>query len=124
MRNRDVIGDRTDELAQEQLPVEEQITDKEISLKVLKQLKKDAEKHLKQKVQKAVITVPIFYDEEQRQNVKDLATEAGLEVLQFMDEPRAAIQAYGLDKLDKDKTIAVLDIGARTFDVTILKAIG
>ena len=86
MRNRDVIGDgahdrRIDELAQEQLPVEEQITDKEISLKVLKQLKKDAEKHLKQKVQKAVITVPIFYDEEQRQMVEDLATEAGLEVL-------------------------------------------
>ena len=87
-------------------------------------MKEDAEIHLKQKVQKVVLTVPIFYDEEQRQEAKDLATEAGLEVLELMDEPKAAAMAYGLEKLGNDKVIAVLDIGARTFDVTILKPTG
>ena len=76
-----MLGDRAEQLAQEQLPIEEQITDKEISLMVIKRLKKDAESHLGQKVRQAVFTVPIFYNEEQKSSVKDLAAQAGLEVL-------------------------------------------
>ena len=94
----------------------------EISAMVLKKLKTDAESFLGEEVTKAVITVPAYFNDSQRQATKDAGRIAGLEVLRIINEPTAAALAYGLDK-KKDEKIAVYDLGGGTFDVSIL-AIG
>ncbi len=91
----------------------------EISAKVLQKLKKDAEAFLGQTVEKAVITVPAYFDDSQRQATKEAGQIAGLEVIRIINEPTAASLAYGLDK-DKEHKIAVYDLGGGTFDVSIL----
>lgn len=92
----------------------------EISAKVLQKLKDAAEQYLGQKVDKAVITVPAYFNDSQRQATKDAGAIAGLEVVRIINEPTAAALAYGLDK-QKDHTIAVYDLGGGTFDVSILE---
>ena len=91
----------------------------EISAKVLQKLKKDAEAFLGSTVEKAVITVPAYFDDSQRQATKNAGEIAGLEVVRIINEPTAASLAYGLDK-DKEHKIAVYDLGGGTFDVSIL----
>ena len=91
----------------------------EISAMVLQKLKTDAEAYLGQKVTQAVITVPAYFSDSQRQATKDACTIAGLEVLRIINEPTAASLAYGIDKGD-DHTILVFDLGGGTFDVSIL----
>jgi molecular chaperone DnaK len=92
----------------------------EISAMILQKLKQAAEDHLGQKVTQAVITVPAYFNDSQRQATKDAGKIAGLEVLRIVNEPTAAALAYGLDK-KKDETIAVFDFGGGTFDVSILE---
>ena len=92
----------------------------EISAMVLQKLKTDAEAYLGQKVTQAVITVPAYFSDSQRQATKDAGTIAGLEVLRIINEPTAASLAYGIDKGD-DHTILVFDLGGGTFDVSILE---
>ena len=92
----------------------------EISAMVLQKMKADAEAYLGVKVEKAVITVPAYFTDSQRQATKDAGRIAGLEVLRLINEPTAAALAYGLDK-DKDQTILVFDLGGGTFDVSILE---
>src|SRR5471030_402642 len=92
----------------------------EISAFILQKLKQDAEAHLGEKVEKAVITVPAYFNDAQRQATKDAGKIAGLEVLRIINEPTAAALAYGLDK-DTNKKIAVYDLGGGTFDVSILE---
>lgn len=92
----------------------------EISAKVLQKLKADAEAYLGSPVSKAVITVPAYFDDSQRQATKDAGQIAGLEVVRIINEPTAAALAYGLDK-GKDHKIAVYDLGGGTFDVSILE---
>jgi molecular chaperone DnaK len=92
----------------------------EISAMILQKLKQAAEDHLGQKVSQAVITVPAYFNDSQRQATKDAGRIAGLEVLRIVNEPTAAALAYGLDK-KKDETIAVFDFGGGTFDVSILE---
>ncbi len=92
----------------------------EISAMVLQKLKAAAEDHLGEKVEKAVITVPAYFNDAQRQATKDAGQIAGLEVLRLVNEPTAAALAYGLDKKD-DETIAVFDFGGGTFDISILE---
>ena len=92
----------------------------EISAMILRKLKEAAEAYLGEKVAKAVITVPAYFNDSQRQATKDAGTIAGLEVLRIVNEPTAAALAYGLDK-KKDETIAVYDLGGGTFDVSILE---
>jgi molecular chaperone DnaK len=92
----------------------------EISAMILRKLKEAAEAYLGEKVTKAVITVPAYFNDSQRQATKDAGTVAGLEVLRIVNEPTAAALAYGLDK-KKDETIAVYDLGGGTFDVSILE---
>jgi len=92
----------------------------EISAKVLQKLKKDAEAFLGTKVDKAVITVPAYFDDSQRQATKEAGQIAGLEVVRIINEPTAAALAYGLDK-GKDEKIAVYDLGGGTFDISILE---
>jgi Fe-S protein assembly chaperone HscA len=96
------------------------LTPPEISAYVLQQLKKNAERFFGGPVTKAVITVPAYFNDAQRQATKDAGRIAGLEVLRLVNEPTAAALAYGLDK-DKDGLIAVYDFGGGTFDVSILK---
>ena len=91
----------------------------EISAMILKKLKDDAESYLGEKVSKAVITVPAYYNDSQRQATKDAGKIAGLEVLRIINEPTAAALAYGLDK-KKDERVAVYDLGGGTFDISIL----
>jgi molecular chaperone DnaK len=91
----------------------------EISAMILQKLKKDAEEKLGFKITKAVITVPAYFNQQQRQATKDAGKIAGLEVERIINEPTAASLAYGLDK-EKDETILVYDLGGGTFDVTIL----
>ncbi len=91
----------------------------EVSAKVLQKMKKDAEAYLGQTVSKAVITVPAYFDDAQRQATKDAGKIAGLEVERIINEPTAAALAYGLDK-GKEQKIAVYDLGGGTFDVSIL----
>ena len=95
-------------------------TPPEISAMVLQKLKADAEEYLGEKVTQAVITVPAYFSDSQRQATKDAGKIAGLEVLRIINEPTAAALAYGLDK-DKDETILVFDLGGGTFDVSILE---
>jgi len=92
----------------------------EISSMVLQKMKQAAEEYLGQKVSKAVITVPAYFNDSQRQATKDAGKIAGLEVLRIVNEPTAAALAYGLDK-KKDETIAVYDFGGGTFDISILE---
>ncbi len=95
-------------------------TPQEISAMILQKLKADAESYLGEKVEKAVITVPAYFSDSQRQATKDAGTIAGLEVLRIINEPTAASLAYGLDK-GEDQTILVFDLGGGTFDVSILE---
>ncbi len=95
-------------------------TPPEISAKVLQKLKMDAETYLGEPVKQAVITVPAYFNDSQRQATKDAGQIAGLEVLRIINEPTAAALAYGLDK-KKDETIAVYDLGGGTFDISILE---
>ncbi len=92
----------------------------EISAMILQKLKQAAEDYLGQKVEKAVITVPAYFNDSQRQATKDAGKIAGLEVMRIVNEPTAAALAYGLDK-KKDETIAVFDFGGGTFDISILE---
>jgi molecular chaperone DnaK len=92
----------------------------EISAIILQKLKKSAEDYLGEKVEKAVITVPAYFNDSQRKATKDAGTIAGLEVIRIINEPTAAALAYGLDK-KTDQTIAVYDFGGGTFDVSILE---
>ena len=92
----------------------------QISAYVLQKMKETAEKHIGAKVDKAVITVPAYFNDAQRQATKDAGKIAGLEVLRIINEPTAAALAYGLDK-KKTGTIAVYDLGGGTFDVSILE---
>ena len=96
-------------------------TPEEISAKILAKLKKDAESYLGDKVTKAVITVPAYFNDAQRQATKNAGKIAGLEVERIINEPTAAALAYGLDKQDKLQTILVYDLGGGTFDVSILE---
>ena len=93
----------------------------EISAMVLQKIKADAEAFLGEKVTEAVITVPAYFNDSQRQATKDAGKIAGLEVKRLVNEPTAASLAYGLDKEEKELTIAVLDLGGGTFDVTIME---
>ena len=92
----------------------------EISAMVLQKLKQAAEDYLGEKVTDAVITVPAYFNDAQRQATKDAGKIAGLDVLRIVNEPTAAALAYGLDK-KKDETIAVYDFGGGTFDISILE---
>ncbi len=91
----------------------------EISAVILKKMKEDAENYLGEKIQKAVITVPAYFNDSQRQATKDAGTIAGLEVVRIINEPTASALAYGLDK-EQEQTILVFDLGGGTFDVSIL----
>lgn len=95
-------------------------TPQQISAMILQKLKSDAEAYLGETVTQAVITVPAYFNDSQRQATKDAGTIAGLEVLRIINEPTAAALAYGLDK-DSDETILVFDLGGGTFDVSILE---
>jgi len=105
------------------ITVEGKVTDyspEQISAMILQKLKADAEAHLGGKVTKAVITVPAYFNDSQRQATKDAGVIAGLEVMRIINEPTAAALAYGLDK-DDEQTILVYDLGGGTFDVSILE---
>src|SRR5262252_11037801 len=97
-----------------------QFSPAEISAMVLGKLKADAEMRLGEKISQAVITVPAYFNDSQRQATKDAGKIAGLEVLRIINEPTAASLAYGLDKQGKDEMIAVYDLGGGTFDISIL----
>src|SRR5262250_1306561 len=96
------------------------IAPEEISAQVLRKLTNDAAKYLDEKIKDAVITVPAYFNDAQRQATKDAGTIAGLNVLRIINEPTAAALAYGLDK-KKDETIAVYDFGGGTFDISVLE---
>ena len=98
----------------------EEFSPQEISAMILQKLKTDAENYLGQKVTQAVITVPAYFSDSQRQSTKDAGKIAGLEVLRIINEPTAAALAFGMDKEDQDQKIMVYDLGGGTFDVSIL----
>ena len=97
------------------------VTPVEVSAQILMKLKKDAEAYLNDKVTKAVITVPAYFNDAQRQATKDAGKVAGLEVERIINEPTAAAIAYGIDKQDKNQKILVYDLGGGTFDVSVLE---
>ena len=96
-------------------------TPQQISAFILQKVKRDAEAHLGEPVKEAVITVPAYFNDNQRQATKDAGAIAGLEVLRIINEPTAACLAYGLDKADKEQKILVFDLGGGTLDVTIME---
>jgi molecular chaperone DnaK len=96
-------------------------TAQEISARILQKLKRDAESYLGESVTDAVITVPAYFNDAQRQATKEAGEIAGLNVLRIINEPTAAALAYGLDKADKEQTILVFDLGGGTFDVSLLE---
>ena len=91
----------------------------QVSAMILQKMKQDAEAKLGEKISQAVITVPAYFNDAQRQATKDAGQIAGLEVLRIINEPTAASMAYGLGKDDGDKTLAVYDLGGGTFDISI-----
>src|SRR5690606_27742961 len=93
----------------------------EISAMILTKMKQTAEEYLGEKVDEAVITVPAYFNDSQRQATKDAGEIAGLKVRRIINEPTAAALAYGLDKKHKNMTVAVYDLGGGTFDVSILE---
>jgi molecular chaperone DnaK len=106
--------------------VDVQISDKsytpqEISAMILQKLKQDAENYLGEEVTQAVITVPAYFTDTQRQATKDAGAISGMEVLRIVNEPTAAALAYGLDKQDQDQIVLVFDLGGGTFDVSVLQ---
>src|SRR6516225_6411257 len=111
-------GDAAVEVEVEGKP--KQFSPPEVSAMILAKLKADAETRLGEKITQAVITVPAYFNDSQRQATKDAGRIAGLEVLRIINEPTAASLAYGLDKQGKDETIAVYDLGGGTFDISIL----
>jgi molecular chaperone DnaK len=96
-------------------------TPQEISAQILTKLKRDAESYLGDTVTQAVVTVPAYFDDAQRQATKEAGQIAGLEVLRIINEPTAAALAYGLDKQESEQTILVFDLGGGTFDVSLLE---
>ena len=96
-------------------------TPQQISAFILQKIKRDAESFLGEKVEKAVITVPAYFDDNQRQATKDAGTIAGLEVIRIVNEPTSASLAYGIDKQHKEQKILVFDFGGGTLDVTIME---
>lgn len=96
-------------------------TPQQLSAYVLQKIKKDAEDYLGEKVEKAVVTVPAYFDDDQRQATKDAGKIAGLDVVRIINEPTAASLAYGLDKKGKEHKILVFDLGAGTLDVTVME---
>ncbi|MEL7356303.1 MAG: molecular chaperone DnaK [Cyanobacteria bacterium J06560_6] len=96
-------------------------TPQEVSAMTLQKLKSDAEAYLGESVEEAVITVPAYFTDAQRQATKDAGAIAGLNVLRIINEPTAAALSYGLDKQDQDQTVLVFDLGGGTFDVSILQ---
>ena len=115
-----VVGEPTDYV---QIEIgDKKHSPQEISAKILRKLKEAAESYLGHKVNKAVITVPAYFNDAQRQATKDAGQIAGLEVARIINEPTAAAMAYGLDK-DRDELIVVFDLGGGTFDVSVLKVV-
>lgn len=100
---------------------DKEFTPQQLSAFILQKIKRDAEAFLGEKVEKAVITVPAYFNDNQRQATKDAGTIAGLEVVRLVNEPTAAALAYGLDKLGKDQKVMVFDLGGGTLDVTIME---
>jgi len=100
---------------------DKEYTPQQISAFILQKIKRDAESFLGDKVEKAVITVPAYFDDNQRQATKDAGAIAGLEVVRIINEPTAASLAYGLDKKGKDSKILVFDLGGGTLDVTLME---
>src|SRR5687767_7521729 len=96
-------------------------TAQEISARVLQKLKRDAEAYLGEEITDAVITVPAYFEDAQRQATKEAGQIAGLNVLRIVNEPTSAALAYGLDKGEKEQTILVFDLGGGTFDVSLLE---
>ena len=99
-------------------------TPQQMSAYILQKIKRDAEEFLGDKVEKAVITVPAYFDDNQRQATKDAGSIAGLEVIRLVNEPTAAAFAYGLDKTGKDMSVLVFDFGGGTLDVTLMQLSG
>ena len=99
----------------------EEFTPQEISAMILQKLKTDAENYLGQKVTEAVITVPAYFSDSQRQATKDAGKIAGLNVLRIINEPTAAALAYGIDKENSEQKVLIYDLGGGTFDVSILE---
>lgn len=100
---------------------DKEFTPEQLSAFLLQKIKRDAESFLGEKVEKAVVTVPAYFDDNQRNATKDAAKIAGLEVVRLVNEPTAAALAYGLDRLKQDLMVAVVDLGGGTLDVTIME---
>ncbi len=116
----DVVEGPTDDVRIKVPATGKEYAPQEISAMVLAKLKNDAEAYLGEKIEKAVITVPAYFNDSQRQATKDAGKIAGLEVMRIINEPTAAALAYGLDKKDNE-TILVFDLGGGTFDVSLLE---